>query len=65
MNYIRVYRHDGTANGKWQCVGRATPSLDNPVVFATVDAPSAANWNMGWFAVMSRMNPIGTSVILR
>jgi hypothetical protein len=65
LNYIRVYRHDGTANGKWHCVGRADSSLENPVITATVDAPSEANWNMGWFAVTGRMNPLGTTVILR
>ncbi len=65
LNYIRVYRHDGTANGRWQYVGRANASLDNPVITATVNAPSEANWNMGWFAVTSRMNPLGTAVLLR
>ena len=65
LTVLRVYRHDGTANGSWKCVGRANPSTDNPVISATVDAPSEANWNMGWFAITGRIKPLGTSFILR
>ena len=65
LTVLRVYRHDGTANGRWKCVGRAEPSTSNPVISATVDAPSEANWNMGWFAIVGRVNPFGTSIIFR
>ena len=52
----------GKEHGEWKCVGRARVSTSNPVVFATVDAPSEANWNMGWFAVAGRSSSIGTLI---
>ena len=62
---LRVYRHDGTANGGWKCVGRTNPSMSNPVIYATVDTPSEANWNLGWFAVTGRTKPFGTTFIFK
>ena len=62
---LRVYRHDGTAAGRWTCVGRAEPSTDNPVISAAVAAPSAANWNMGWFAITGRTKPFGSTLSIR
>ena len=62
---MRVYRHDGTANGKWQCIGRADVSATNPLVSAKVSAPSTGNWNMGWFAVTGRINPMGMTIIIQ
>lgn len=62
---LRVYRHDGTATGKWTCVGRAEPSMANPVISAAVAAPSAANWNMGWFAITGRTKPFGSTLSIR
>ncbi|MBR2838058.1 MAG: hypothetical protein IKE55_04720 [Kiritimatiellae bacterium] len=29
VDFVRVYRHDGTANGEWKCVGRARVSTSN------------------------------------
>ena len=60
-----VYRHDGTANGKWQLVGHAKVRKGWPVVPARVLAPSDANWNLGWFAVVGRVNPFGNTLIVR
>ena len=60
-----VYRHDGTANGKWRLVGRAKVRKGWPVVPARVLAPSDANWNLGWFAVVGRVNPFGNTLIVR
>ena len=64
LTVLRVYRHDGTANGSWRCVGRAKPSTERPVIWATVHEPSEANWNMGWFAVTGRIDPLGMTVII-
>ena len=66
-DFTRVYvlRHDGTADGKWQKIGQAAPSTNNPVVVSRSFTPSSENWNMGWFAIAGRMNPVGTAVILR
>ena len=64
LTVLRVYRHDGTANGSWRCVGRAKPSTESPVIWATVHEPSEANWNMGWFAVTGRIDPLGMTVII-
>ena len=60
-----VYRHDGTANGEWRLVGRAKVRKGWPVVPARVLAPSDANWNLGWFAVVGRVNPFGNTLIVR
>ena len=65
LNYMRVYRHDGTADGEWKYVGRANASATNPLISAKVSAPSAGNWNMGWFAVTGRINPMGMTVIIK
>ena len=62
---VYILRHDGTADGRWQKIGRAAPSTNNPVVVSRSFSPSSENWNMGWFAIAGRMNPIGTAVILR
>ena len=60
-----VYRHDGTAGGKWRLVGHTKARKGWPVVPATVSAPSAANWNLGWFAVVGREKPFGTALLIR
>ena len=65
MAAVCVYRHDGTADGKWRLVGRAAPSTSWPVVPAEVAAPSAANWNMGWFAITGRTKPFGSTLSIR
>ena len=65
LNYMRVYRHDGTASGEWQCVGRADASATNPLISAKISAPSTGNWNMGWFAITGRINPMGMTVIIK
>lgn len=65
LNYMRVYRHDGTASGEWQCVGRADVSATNPLISAKISAPSTGNWNMGWFAITGRINPMGMTVIIK
>ena len=63
---VYVYRHDGTANGKWKRTGgRAEPSTTMPIVSSGSFAPSSENWNLGWFAIVGRTKPFGTTVILR
>ena len=60
-----VYRHDGTANGNWRLVGRTKVRKGWPVVPANVSAPSTANWNLGWFAVVGRKSPFGAMFTIR
>lgn len=60
-----VYRHDGTAGGQWRLVGHTRARKGWPVVPASVSSPSAANWNMGWFAVVGREKPFGTALLIR
>ena len=63
---LYVARHDGTANGKWSIVGRLVdPNPKWPVVPARVTAPSSAAWNLGWFAVIDRSTPFGTTLYIR
>ena len=65
MNHMYVYRHDGTATGKWRLVGRAAKSGEWSVVPAKVSEPSVANWNLGWFAVVGRTQPLGMTIVFR
>ena len=66
LDGVYVYRHDGTANGKWVRNGKkAEPSTTMPIVSSGSFAPSSANWNLGWFAIVGRTKPFGTTVILR
>lgn len=60
-----VYRHDGTPGGSWRLVGRTAARRGWPVVPANVSAPSSANWNLGWFAVVGREKPFGTTLTFR
>ena len=63
---LYVARHDGTANGKWMTIGRlVNPNPKWPVVPAHVDAPSSADWNLGWFAVIDRSTPFSTTIYFR
>ena len=63
---LYVARHDGTANGKWTTVGRlANPDSKWPVVPARVDAPSPADWNLGWFAIIDRSTPTAFTLCVR
>ncbi len=63
---LYVAYHDGTANGKWTTIGRlANPDPKWPVVPAHVDAPSSADWNLGWFAVIDRSTPFSTTIYVR
>ena len=65
MTTVCVYRHDGTAGGKWRLAGRANPSTKLPVVEANVSGPSSANWNMGWFAIVARAKPFGAVLSIK
>ena len=66
LRYVYVFRHDGTANGKWRKVGYRAISADNPVVVTRSFAPSEANWNLGWFAVVARKDLYsGMSIMVR
>ena len=65
LTLMCVYRHDGTANGSWRLVGRTGVRKGWPVVPASVSAPSTANWNLGWFAVVGREKPFGSMFIMR
>ena len=60
-----VYRHDGTAGGGWRLVGHTRARRGWPVVPANVSSPSSANWNLGWFAVVGREKPFGTTLTFR
>ena len=63
---VYVYRHDGTANGKWVKTGkRAEPNTTMPIVSTGNFGPSAENWNLGWFAIVGRTKPFGTTFILK
>ncbi len=63
---LYVIRHDGTTNGKWEIAGRArNPDANWPVIQARVDKPSAADWNVGWFAVIEHEAPFGTILVIR
>ena len=61
---VLVYRHDGTANGRWQIVGAAAPSESSPYVETAALAPGDGTWNIGWLAIVGR-EPVGTKVIIR
>jgi hypothetical protein len=65
LTVMCVYRHDGTANGRWRLVGRTSVRKGWPVVPASVSAPSEENWNLGWFAVVGREKPFGSMFIVR
>ena len=67
LNYVHVYRHDGTANGKWERCGKLTvPSTSMPVVSSWTFAPSSENWNLGWFAIVGRVEkPSGMVFTIR
>ena len=63
---LYVARHDGTSGGKWTIVGRLVdPNPKWPVIPARVSAPSAATWNLGWFAVIDRSTPFNTLLYIR
>ena len=63
---VYVYRHDGTANGKWErCGKKAQPDTAMPIVSSRSFAPSSENWNMGWFAIVGRTKPFGATFIFR
>ena len=63
---LYVARHDGTSGGKWTIVGRLVdPNPKWPVIPARVSAPSAATWNLGWFAVIDRSTPFNTVLYIR
>ena len=67
LNFVHVYRHDGTANGKWTRCGKLiAPSTTMPVVSSCAFAPSSENWNIGWFAIVGRVErPSATLMIFR
>ena len=67
LNFVHVYRHDGTANGKWERCGKLTePNASMPVVSSWTFAPSSENWNLGWFAIVGRVERLaGTLMLLR
>ena len=60
---IHVYRHDGTANGRWQIVGSDDGSSAPYVETRTLSGVDAG-WNVGWFAIVGEMRP-GALIILR
>ena len=63
---VYVYRHDGTVNGKWVRTGKkAAPSTTMPIVSTGNFTPSSENWNLGWFAIVGRTKPFGTTLSIR
>ena len=66
LHGVYVYRHDGTANGKWMRTGgRAEPNKAMPIAATGNFEPSSENWNLGWFAIVGRTSPFGTFVNIR
>ena len=68
VNYLYVFHHDGTANGRWRSVAHTSTSnisIDSPIIDCGLGAPSEANWNMGWFAIIGRAQPFGTTFLIR
>ena len=67
INFVQVYRHDGTANGRWERCGRLTaPNAAMPVVSSRTFSPSSENWNLGWFAIVGRVErPFGMEIFVR
>ena len=67
LNFVQVYRHDGTANGRWERCGRLTaPNTAMPVVSSRTFSPSSENWNLGWFAIVGRVErPFGMEIFVR
>ena len=64
LNFVHVYRHDGSANGKWTRCGKLTaPSTSMPVVSSWTFAPSSENWNMGWFAIVGRVERLPGTIM--
>lgn len=65
INYAYVYRHDGTVNGKWtRCSKSVGVNTAMPIISTTSFAPSSANWNAGWFAIVGRKYQFGTTIIV-
>ena len=66
LRNVYVYRHDGTADGKWVRAGaRTAPSTTMPVVSTRGFESSSENWNLGWFAIVGREQPFGSVMVLR
>ncbi|MBR3222325.1 MAG: hypothetical protein IKF72_08865 [Kiritimatiellae bacterium] len=63
LKYVYVFRHDGTANGKWHKVGYRELSVDNPIIDTRSLAPCSENWNFGWFAVLACEERLGGMII--
>ena len=61
---MKIYRHDGSANGRWTLVGTAEPSVSSPLITTSSLAPVDATWNMGWFAIVGS-GQVGTAISLR
>jgi hypothetical protein len=64
VRHVKVYRHDGTANGSWRCVASTAPSAETPYVETANFTPSSALWNAGWFAVVGTPR-VGTVMVIR
>jgi len=66
LDGVYVYRHDGTANGKWMRTGKkAEPSTEMPIVSTGNFGASSANWNLGWFAIVGRKCPLGMIISVK
>ncbi|MBR2839185.1 MAG: hypothetical protein IKE55_10405 [Kiritimatiellae bacterium] len=67
LNFVHVYRHDGSANGEWKrCGGLFKPSTTMPVVSTRPFEQSSENWNLGWFAIVGRVErPSGAVILFR
>lgn len=59
---LTLYRHAGTAGGKWRRVARISAPTEDAVISATV-APCEGTWNVGWFALVSQ-EPVDSGMIL-
>lgn len=67
LGHLYVFRHDGTIGGTWKRVAKAVVPSGRPLVSVPAFTPSAANWNMGWFAIVCTAEPYvgGTIMVLR
>ena len=67
LNFVHVYRHDGTADGEWKRCGKLfAPSTAMPIVSTRPFEQSSENWNLGWFAIVGRVErPSGMIITVK
>ena len=64
---VRLYRHDGKANGKWKCIASCPVSeaaSNGYRITGKLESESGETYNLGWFAVVAKANK-GTMISIR